>query len=235
MKTKILVYQLFIISLLVITSSACNKDDNNEEPSDPNQGTVKDIEGNSYKTTKIGDQWWMAENLNTTKFRNGENIPYLAGSNEWTSTLSAGYCHSNNDTTLGAVYGLLYNWHAVDDGRKICPEGWHTPSNNDWSALVEFLGGNEIAGGKLKQTGIDFWNSPNTDASNESGFSALPGGVRNANTGDFAGSGTTGSWWSASQQNIDKAGVWGLTTMNGAIATYNLDKNTGLSLRCIKD
>ena len=233
MKTNALIYQFLIPIILTAIIFSCNKDENEEETS--NTSTVQDVDGNTYQTIKIGDQWWMAENLNTTKFRNGENIPYLAGSNEWTSTLSAGYCHSNNDTTLGAVYGLLYNWHAVSDGRKICPEGWHSPNNNNWATLVEFLGGSDIAGGKLKQAGTDLWDSPNTDATNESGFSALPGGIRTPITGFFAGVGSTGSWWSNTQQNNEEAGVWGLTSMNGVIANYNLKKNTGMSVRCVKD
>ena len=229
------IYTLFILFALVVTFTTCEKDENNEEPTDPNKGTVKDVEGNTYATVKIGDQWWMAKNLNTTKFRGGDDIPNVAGSGEWANLGDAAYFNSNNDPEIAADYGRLYNWHAVVDGRKICPEGWHAPNDDIWTTLVEFLGGYEVAGGKLKQAGTDFWNNPNTDATNESGFTALPGGVRNANTGDFAGIGSTGSWWSASAQNADNAYAWGLTYTNGAIANYNLDKNSGLSVRCMKD
>jgi uncharacterized protein (TIGR02145 family) len=235
MKAKALIYELLILFMLTVSFTACKKDEINEEPSDPNAGTVQDVDGNSYNTVKIGDQWWMAENLNTSKFRNGENIPNVAESGEWSITENAAYCNSNNDPDIAADYGRLYNWHAVADGRKICPEGWHESNNDNWATLVEFLGGSDVAGGKLKQAGTDFWNSPNTDASNESGFTALPGGVRNANTGNFAGIGSTGNWWSASQQNLDNGYVWGLTSMNGAIVNYPLDKNAGLSVRCVKD
>lgn len=235
MKTKTQIYLLFIPFVLVFTFISCDKEENQEEPSDPNAGILQDVDGNTYKSIKIGDQWWMAENLNTTKFRNGENIPNVTGTNEWAIDMNAAYCNSNNNPEIASVYGRLYNWHAAADGRKICPDGWHIPNNNNWAELVEFLGGNEIAGGKLKQTGTELWNSPNADASNTSGFTALPGGVRNANTGFFAGTGSTGSWWSNSEQNSEKAGVWGLTSVNGAIADYSLDKNTGLSVRCVKD
>ena len=228
-------YYFFILIGLAFTLTTCNKDKNNEEPADPNKGTVQDVQGHSYPTVKIGDQWWMAENLKATKFRSGEDIPNVAGAGEWASSGDAAYCNSNNDTAIAEVYGRLYNWHAATDGRKICPTGWHVPNDNDWAALTQFLGGEEVAGGKLKQTGTELWNSPNADATNESGFNAIPGGVRNSNTGNFAGMGTNASWWSVTQQNTDNAFTWGITSVNGFMANYFLDKNTGLSIRCVKD
>jgi uncharacterized protein (TIGR02145 family) len=120
-------------------------------------------------------------------------------------------------------------------GQKLCPTGWRIPSDTDWEILINFLGGNNAAGGKLKQTGTGLWNSPNTDATNESGFNAIPGGLRSGNTGDFAGVGATASWWSTSVQNTDNAYAWGVTSTNGAIIHFNLDKNTGLAVRCVKD
>jgi len=235
MKTKTFSIPVLFIFMSVLIFAACDNTEDNEEPTDPNKGTVKDVEGNTYPTIKIDDQWWMAENLTTTKFRGGDDIPNVTGQGEWANLQDAAYCNSGNDPVIAEDYGRLYNWHAVTDGRKICPEGWHVSNDDDWSTLIDFLGGNQVAGGKLKQTGNEYWNNPNSDATNESGFSALPGGVRNANTGDFAGMGSTGSWWSASAQNADNGYAWGLTTINGAIAHYNLNKKSGLSVRCVKD
>jgi uncharacterized protein (TIGR02145 family) len=235
MKKIALNYYFFMLIGLAFTLTACENDKNEEEPADPNKGTVQDVQGNSYPTIKIGDQWWMAENLNTTKFRTGEDIPEVAGEGEWVSLGNAAYCNPDNDTANAEVYGRLYNWHAATDGRKICPTGWHVPNDNDWATLTEFLGGNDVAGGKLKQTGTELWSSPNADATNESGFNAIPGGVRTGTSGDFAGMGTNASWWSVTQHNDDNAFTWGITSVNGIMAKYFLDKNNGLSIRCVKD
>jgi uncharacterized protein (TIGR02145 family) len=228
------IYCLFIFIGLTFTLTTCN-DKNDEEPADPNKGTVQDVQGNSYPTIKIGEQWWMAENLNTTKFRTGEDIPNITGTGEWISSENAAYCNSNNDTAIAEVYGRLYNWYAAADNRKICPNGWHVPNDNDWAALTQFLGGEEVAGGKLKQSGTELWSSPNAEATNESGFNAIPGGVRNSTTGNFNGIGINASWWSVTQHNTDNAFTWGLTSVNGIMSNYFLDKNTGLSIRCVKD
>ncbi|MEZ5197458.1 MAG: fibrobacter succinogenes major paralogous domain-containing protein [Bacteroidales bacterium] len=235
MKTKTFISQLMILLILTFLIFACNKDDDENEQTDPNTGTLLDIDGNSYTIVKIGEQWWMGENLKTTTFRNDENIPEIGGSGDWTSTQTAAYCNSGNDPDKAAIYGRLYNYYAATDGRKICPDGWHVPTNEEWETLMIFLGGNEVAGGKLKQSGTEYWNSPNAEATNESGFSALPGGVRNANTGNFEGIGSNGSWWSTTQQSGENALIWGVTFVNGSISNYGIDKNTGLSVRCIKD
>ncbi len=233
MKTKSLVYQLFVLCSLTVIFTACKEDE--EEPTDSNVGTVSDSDGNSYSTIKIGNQWWMSENLKTTSFRNGEDVPKVAGSGAWASTGEAAYCYFENDSVNAEDYGCLYNWHATVDGRKICPDGWHVPNDDNWTTLMEFLGGEQVAGGKLKQTGTEYWNSPNADATNESGFNALPGGTRSPMSGFFAGLGTTGSWWSTSVQNAEYSYVWGLTSSNGFAAHYDLKKNSGLSVRCVKD
>jgi uncharacterized protein (TIGR02145 family) len=233
MKKRARDYYFFILIGLAFTLITCNKND--EEPSDPNKGTVQDVQGNSYPTIKIGDQWWMAENLNTTKFSTGEDIPNVTGAGEWVSSVNAAYCNANNDTAIAEVYGRLYNWYAATDGRKICPNDWHVPSDNDWVALTQFLGGEEVAGGKLKQTGTELWSSPNADATNESGFNAIPGGVRNSTAGIFVGIGINASWWSVTQHNTDNAFTWGITSVNGIMSNYFLDKNTGSSIRCVKD
>lgn len=234
MKTKVLIYPLFVLFAFTFIFSSC-KDDSDEEPTDPTKGTVTDSNGNTYSTIKIGNQWWMSENLKTTSFRNGEDIPKVAGSGDWAATGEAAYCNYANDSVNPEVYGRLYNWYATVDGRKICPEGWHVPNNDNWTTLIEFLGGEEVAGGKLKQSGTEYWNSPNTDATNESGFAALPGGVRSPLSGFFAGLGTTGSWWSTSVQNANYSFVWGLTSASGTVSNYDLNKHSGLSVRCVKD
>lgn len=235
MRKKTIIPPIFILLIFSFLLFACNKDDNEDDNTDPNTGTILDIDGNSYSIIKIGEQWWMAENLKTKKFRNDEDIPQLGGSGNWTTAASAAFCNYDNDTEKASTFGRLYNYYAVSDGRKICPDGWHIPTNDNWETLVEYLGGNDVAGGKMKQEGTDTWNSPNNEATNESGFSALPGGVRNATTGNFAGLGSTGSWWTATQSGGENAWVWGLSTMNGSIPNYDLDKNTGLSVRCIKN
>lgn len=235
MKTKALLYQIFLLTLFVPFFCSCDGDENDDEPIDPNKGTVSDVEGNIYATIKIGEQWWMAENLKTTKFTNDVAINNVAGPNDWITLEEAGYCNSGNDPEKAETYGRLYNWHAAVSGQKLCPTGWHVPNDTDWETLITFLGGNNVAGGKLKQTGTDLWNGPNTGATNESGFNAIPGGVRSGNTGDFAGIGSTCNWWSTSVQNTDNAFALGVTSAIAAVIHFNLDKNTGLAVRCVKD
>jgi uncharacterized protein (TIGR02145 family) len=144
--------------------------------------SVKDIDGNVYKTVKIGNQWWMAENLKVTHYRNGDEIPNRADDDEWNKGIGA-YCNYNNDVTNFEIYGGIYNWFAVDDSRKLAPEGWHVPTDDEWQVLVDYLGGDTLAGGKMKSTGTieggdGLWRGSNEGTTNESGFSALPGGYR---------------------------------------------------------
>jgi uncharacterized protein (TIGR02145 family) len=143
---------------------------------DVETNTVTDIDGNIYHTVTIGTQVWMVENLKTTKYRNGDPIPNVTG-NAWAALTTGAYCWYNNDAaTYKATYGALYNWYAVADSRNIAPTGWHVPTDAEWTTLTTFLGGESVAGGKLKETGTNHWTSPNTGATNETGFTALPGG-----------------------------------------------------------
>ena len=153
----------------------------------PETGTVTDIDGNTYQTVKIGDQWWMAENLKVTCYRNGDAIPNITDGTTWASLSTGAYCEYNNDINNVATYGRLYNWYAVTDSRNIAPAGWHVPSDAEWKQLEMYLGMSQSEadatgwrgtdeGGKLKEVGTMHWNSPNTGATNESGFTALPGG-----------------------------------------------------------
>jgi len=137
----------------------------------------EDIDGNVYETIQIGDQLWMAENLKTTHYNNGDEIPYP--SNEDFGSFDEGqYGVYDNDPSNADVYGNLYNFAAVDDDRGLCMEGWHVPSDGEWTVLTDYLGGSSVAGGKMKEEGLDHWNSPNTGATNESGFTGLPAGYR---------------------------------------------------------
>ncbi len=130
------------------------------------QGTVSDIEGNTYKTIKIGTQTWMAENLKTTKYKDGSEIPNITNNGDY-----------DNNPANSETYGRLYNWYTVDDDKGVCPEGWHVPDDAEYTVLTDYLGGESVAGGKMKETGTEHWNSPNTGATNESGFTGLPRGV----------------------------------------------------------
>ncbi len=132
MKAKFQIYPIIILCALAVVFTACNDEGEEEEPSDPNKSTVTDSDGNSYPTIKIGEQWWMAENLKSTSFSNGEDIPNLIASGAWASTEAAGYCNFANDSANGEVYGHLYNYYSTVDGRNICPEGWHVPNDDEW-------------------------------------------------------------------------------------------------------
>jgi uncharacterized protein (TIGR02145 family) len=196
--------------------------------------TVTDIDGNIYHTITIGTQIWMVENLKTTKYRNGDPIPNVADNTQWNNLTTDAYCNYNNDANNATIYGRLYNLSAVLDSRKICPSGWHIPSDAEWTTLIAFLGGDNVAGGKLKETGTSHWNSPNTGATNETGFTALPDGHRDY-FGIFLEIGGYGHWWSSTKD--DESSAWsyrmGYSYKNiGRSSSY--EKN-GYSVRCIKD
>jgi len=197
-------------------------------------GTFTDIDGNSYKTIQIGTQTWMAENLRTTKYRNGDPIPEITDLNQWKNLTSGAYCNYNNEAEFAAIYGRLYNWFAVNDVRNLAPEGWHVATDNDWTTLISYLGGNNVAGGKLKEAGLTHWNSPNSGATNESGFSAVPGGL--LLTGIFfSGIGDTAYWWSATPVDDSYASYWELIINYNWINRYGYQKKDGHSVRCVRD
>ncbi len=198
-------------------------------------GTVSDIDGNSYKTIQIGTQTWMAENLKTTKFNDGTQIPTETNNNAWINLATPAYCWYNNDaSTYKAVYGALYNWFAVQTG-ILCPTGWHVPDNNEFIAFVTYLGGLSEAGGKLKETGTSHWLSPNTGATNESGFTALPGGRRYIMNGTFVKMGELGFYWSADEDEVVYGGIGILHYNSAEIEGDSYSKPNGMSVRCLKD
>ncbi len=197
---------------------------------------VTDIDGNVYDTVRIGAQTWMVQNLRVTHYRNGDTIPHRKDNTQWCNFISGAYCNYSNDVDKGAVYGRLYNWYAVNDPRKIAPEGWHVATDAEWQALCDYLGGLTVAGGKLKEAGLTHWETPNTAASNESGFTGLPAGTRFGEYG-IPGYGTftrinkTAEWWTADEQRS-----WGISFDSGELI-HNTDSRwtDGFSVRCIKD
>jgi len=196
--------------------------------------TVTDIDGNVYRTVKIGNQWWLAENLRTTHYRNGDPIPDVTTGATWFNLTTGAYCNYENIPDHATTYGRLYNWFAVNDSRGLAPAGWHVPSHAEWITLENYLGGTNVAGGKLKEAGMVHWQSPNTDATNESGFAALPGGYRNPD-GPFRHIGNIGFWWTTTMYGTNKA--WRLT-LRYFDAIMDWDKYYlmgGMAVRCIKD
>jgi uncharacterized protein (TIGR02145 family) len=201
----------------------------------------KDGDNNYYPVVDIGGQLWMAENLKTTRYSDGTLIPLVTDGTEWLALATPAYCWYNNDAAnYKATYGALYNWYTVDvtsnGGKNVCPTGWHVPVVMEWSELTTYLGGEEIAGGKLKETGTTHWISPNEAATNETGFTALPGNDRNLAGYFFPDPGCTGNWWTAS--------AWSATNAHTEFMSYYaswafrgdyLHKRCGFSIRCIKD
>jgi len=198
-------------------------------------GTVTDIDGNLYKTIKIGSQWWMAENLKVTHYRNGDPIPNVTDYTAWENLTTGALCDYNSDLNNVIIYGKLYNWHAISDGHNIAPNGWHVPTNKEWKTLVNTLGGESIAGDKMKESGIVNWSNPNTNTTNEIGFAALPGGYRFYLYGTFHGMGSTAYFWSSTMFGDNLAWYLSLKSDNSEIGYAGTYKNNGLSIRCVKD
>lgn len=197
-------------------------------------GSITDIDGNEYKTITIGTQTWMLRNLSTTRFKDGTPIPLVTDSARWASLTTPAYCwYKNDEAAFKSTYGALYNWFAVNTG-KLCPGGWHAPSDDEWSILTSVLGGEKVAGGKLKESGISFWVEPNTGGTNESGYTALPGGFR-YHDGVFFDLGFGGYWWSTEQYNNSDAFFRFIYYMDSTVFRFNNRKRNGFSVRCVKD
>jgi uncharacterized protein (TIGR02145 family) len=205
-------------------------------------GTITDQQGNVYKTIVIGNQEWMAENLKTSIYRNGEEIANVTDNTQWSGFTTGAWCYYNNDSQYDCPYGKLYNWYAVADPRNVCPMGWHVPTDAEWSVLINYLdpnadGGNNfsnIAGGELKSTGLQYWLSPNQNATNESGFSGLPAGPRNFD-GTFANIGYNGVWWSSTEYGTIDAWYRTLNYSYGTASRFYYSKAYGFSVRCLRD
>ena len=233
MTKKIWIYFLTLTSALIILLTACKKEDNNDNP--PPVIIVTDIDGNIYNTITNGTQVWMKENLKVTRYRNGNDIPNVTDSIAWSTLTTGAYCSYDNNTINANSYGYLYNWYAVSDSQNIAPTGWHVPSDDEWTTLIEYLGGSDVAGGKMKETGTNYWVDPNTGATNESGFTALPGGYRYSLDGMCYLLGKGGYWWSSTTADASDAWLSSVIYNNTHSPQYYYNKRHGYSIRCVLD
>lgn len=199
--------------------------------------SISDFDGNVYTTVKINQQIWLGQNLNTSHFRNGDPIPEVKTDEEWEKAgneQKPAWCYYEYNLDQGKTYGKLYNWYAVNDKRGLAPKGYHIPTVQDWNTMSSYLGGGEKAGGQLKEKGMAHWKSPNTEATNSSGWNGLPGGL-NYSFGTFVGVGNTGYWWTSVENGEVTANVYSLSFENSTLFDLFLNKGVGLSIRCIKD
>ena len=227
-------------------------------------GTVTDVDGNTYETVKIGNQWWMAENLRVTHYRgggkyptaapgtqswmnenslvahssSGDAIPLVTDDAAWSALASGAYCYYNNDGNNADIYGCLYNWYALTDSREIAPLDWRVPTDADWQTLINFVGGRTVAGGALKEVGTAHWASPNTGATDAVGFAALPGGYRLIQ-GDYRNIGNVALLWSSTEDNSSPGLAWawyqGLYNTSAVTNRMSDSKKIGMSVRCVRD
>ena len=245
MKTKI-----FFLSLLfaLISMGACEKDNDSGPPHlrkhtyhadyvhNPqlDYGSVIDQEGNSYKTMIIGSQEWMAENLKTSSYRNGNPIPNVQSKDEWVQLDAGAWVHYDNNVENECPYGKLYNWYAVSDNRGLCPTGWRVPTDDDWDQLTDHLGDLNSAGAKMKSAGTVYWAGENSGAVNSSGFSGLPGG--SSINGDFNEIGKHGRWWSSTKHpTFGSAYYRQLNYHLASLKRHDLSQYQGFSVRCIRE
>jgi uncharacterized protein (TIGR02145 family) len=237
---------LLLLLLALFISSACKNDD---EPvlDTSSSGTVTDIDGNTYPTVIIGTQEWMAESLRVTHYPNGDAIPHITDNTTWGNLVNNNtddaYSFYNNDSTTD--YGALYTYAAAiaDDWTRdnnanqgVCPNGWHLPTDSEWTTLTNYLGGTSVAGDKMKETGTTHWNSPNEGATNSSGFTALPSGYRSTYPGAFVDFVYFGYWWSGTESSSSSNAYGrGLSYYSANALRNNVNKSVGFCVRCIRD
>jgi uncharacterized protein (TIGR02145 family) len=239
------IYSLAVIGLTLVITNGCTKDSKNSDTPknggiifnpDLSYGTVTDIDGNVYKTITIGTQTWMAENLKVTRYRNGDSISRINEDIPWNNLTEGAYCLYLNNSDKGAIYGKLYNWYSLKDTRNICPSGWHVPADTEWEVLYSYLGGYETeTSAKMREKGITHWAYINDGATNASGFTAIPGGMRDYG-GLFTDVGQMGFWWSSSPANdyYDLDAMYYYLDNSGVSRGVGSKKN-GMSVRCVKD
>ena len=237
-KVNYFIYSMTLMGIFLIISSSCNKKE--ESNNNPNAIAMTDIDGNTYHAVIIGTQEWMIENLKVTKYQNGDPVTNVKDQHEWgyLPDGTGAYCVYENDSSYNSTYGVLYNWYAVNDVRKLAPVGWHVPSNAEWNTLFTFLKGEDIACGKMKSTGnrqdgTGLWNKPNTGATNSSRFTAFPGGYRDYDY--FDGLYESACFWTSEQDHDQMAGIIVLYYNKENLSLAVSSEHLGCSIRCIKD
>lgn len=235
MKTNIQI----LVAVLLLSTISCKKESNNQNLRTAVQNnSTNDVQAVGT-IVRIGTQKWSKENLNVTRYKNGDKIPHVENAGEWSSLTTGAWCWYKHDSAKDSVYGKLYNWYAVNDSRGLAPVGWHVPNDEEWETLTNFLGGINVAGGKMKATGTiqagnGLWRKPNTSATNSSGFTALPAGSRNP-AGTFQFIGETAYWWSSTEYITSATSVFYAIYYEGDLVNPFLNKKYGFSVRCIKD
>jgi uncharacterized protein (TIGR02145 family) len=229
---------IILLNIIVLFYSCRNKSDkvykSEVSVTDQTQQLVEDIEGNVYKTVKIGNQTWMTKNLKTTRYNDGTPIPLVTDGAAWAALSTPAYCWYNNDSlSYKNIYGALYNGYAVMTG-KLCPTNWHVATDAEWKTLINYLGGEYYAADRLKETGTDYWVSPNAEATNESGYTALPGGLRYWD-GVFHDFGFGGYWWTSTEYSETQALFRYMDYEYSNVFGFNNRKNNGFSIRCLRD
>lgn len=224
---------LFMLTSFCVIAFGCSKNDPTSFDTETTTGSIDWMSGH-YETIKIGNQWWMAENLHTNGYRNGDVIYKITDSLTWLNARAGALCVYDNisDISYWWEYGYLYNWHATKNTRGIAPPGWHIPSKEEWDILIAYLGGIDNAGRVMKEAGLTHWKEPNPDASNESGFTALPSGLRSDIYEQF---GETAIFWTATESDEQSAICISLSYENNEVLYSVRRKEDGLSIRCVKD
>lgn len=217
-------YRIYV-SMIIISSFLFSCKDN---------GTTIIPEVEKIDTLQICNQVWMKKNLDVDHYRNGDSIPEVRDSIQWANLTTGAWCYYNNDPANGAIYGKLYNWYAANDPRGLAPNGWHIPNISEWMQIDTCIGNSDSIAGKLKEVGTSHWNSPNLDATNEFGFTALPNGFRGYD-GSFSGLGITANWLSTIGSDYEYVHGRAIGVNNkGFFYSYNSKKN-GQAVRCVKD
>jgi len=233
---RIVMILLGIFAVSIIFVNCKKKSDDTTPPVVPNDSTVKDFDGNIYHKVKLGTQVWLAENLKATHYRNGDPVAHTKDMPLRPNFDSTGAFYIyNNDPAIAAVYGLLYNWFAISDTRHITPVGWHIATDAEWTALEVYLGGSDVAGGKLKEKGTAHWVSPNIGATNETGFGALPSGNWDSYSGNFTSLGQDACFWSSTKSGTYYAYARAINTNYSRITRGEVYRGVGYSLRCVQD
>ena len=197
------------------------------------QETVKDADNNEYSTIKIGSQVWMAENLKTTHYNDGNEIPQQTDKTKWATNKTAAFCWYDNDESNKAEYGALYNWYVVGTG-KLCPQGWHVPTTDEWTTLENTLGGADQAAPKMKEKGTEHWEMTYDNVTNESGFNARGAGFRNSD-GDFTYKLSDACWWTATPGTQTYAKNRCFSFYTSVVSTRDIQRTNGYSIRCVKN